>query len=155
MCAQYRVTLTEDEVERLKKAGSKGFRNARTVLYSRALLLLDKGEYTKEHWSVEQTASAVGVSARTLNHLKKRFVEEGLDIIIEPPSTKGKSKRPVIFDGAFEARLTQIACSDPPPGHARWTVRLLAEKLVELKIVDSVSAMTIQRALKKTNLSLT
>lgn len=59
-----------------------------------------------------------------------------------------KPTRPIIFDGAFEARLTQLACSDPPEGHSRWTVRLLAEKLVELKIVDSVSAMTVQRALK-------
>lgn len=154
MCAQYRVTLTEEEVARLKQAGSKGFRNAKVVLYARALLLLDKGPFTNDHWTVDQTATAIGVSQRTLNHLKEKFVKEGLDSIINPIPT-GKSKRPIKFDGEFEARLTTIACGDPPEGHNRWTVRLLAQKLVELQIVDTVSTMTVQRALKKTNLSLT
>ena len=154
MCAQYRVTLTEDEVKRLKQAGSKGIRNAKHVLYARALLLLDKGPFNKEPWTIEQRAAAVGLSPRTFNHLKEKFVTQGLDAIIAP-APYGKSKRPIKFDGEFEARLTTIACGDPPQGHSRWTVRLLAEKLVELKIVDSVSTMTVQRALKKTNLSLT
>lgn len=147
MCAQYRVTLTEDEVKHLKQAGSKGIRNAKQVLYARALLLLDKGPFTKEHWTIEQTSAAVGLSPRTLNHLKKN-VTQGREAIIVPPPY-GKSKRPIKFDGEFEARLTTIACGDPPQGHSQWTVRLLAGKLVELKIVDSVSTMTIQRALKK------
>lgn len=138
----------------LSEAGSKGFRNAKTVQCARALLLLDKGPFTNSHWTVEHTAQATGLSPRKLNHLKEQFVTEGLYSIIAPKPT-GRKKRPVKFDGAFEARLTQLACDKPPEGFGRWTVRLLAEQLVELKIVDSVSTMTVQRALKKTNLSLT
>ena len=86
-------------------------------------------------------------------HMKRRFVEEGLDSALErKPHTKF---RQVTFDGAFEARLTALACSSAPKGRSRWTVRLLAERVVELKIAPSVSTMTIQRVLKKTNLSLT
>lgn len=154
MCAQYRVTLTQEEVETLRSYGSKGYRNAKLVLWARALLLLDKGAFTKEHWDLEQTSQAVGLSKRTLNKLKQRFVCEGLEPLFHPKPS-GRSKRPVIFDGDFEAHLVQLACQDPPEGHARWTVRLLADKLVELKIVSKVSTMTVQRALKKTNLSLT
>ena len=75
------------------------------MLFARALLLLDKGPHTTEHWTVNQTSKAVGLSERTLNHLKEKFVSQGLDSIIGPKLT-GKSKRPVIFDGAFEAKLT-------------------------------------------------
>ena len=82
------------------------------------------------------------------NHLKEKFVSQGLDSVIRPRPT-GKSKRPVIFDGAFEAKLTQLACSEPPEGRTRWTVRLLADKLVELEIVEKISPMTVQRVLKK------
>lgn len=154
MGTHYRITLTEEEVKKLKDCGSKGIRSAKLVLYARSLLLMDRGPHTQEHWTLEQTSQAVGLSARTLNNLRQKFVEQGFSAIFEAKPT-GRSKRPVIFDGAFEAQLTRIACEDPPEGHSRWTVRLLAEKLVELKIVESVSTMTVQRALKKTNLSLT
>ena len=154
MCAQYRITLTQEEVDALQAYGFKGFRNAKLVLWARALLLLDKGTFTKEHWDLETTSKALGLSKRTLNKLKQRFVCEGFDALFHPKPS-GRSKRPVIFDGSFEAHLVQLACQDPPEGHARWTVRLLADKLVELKIVPKVSTMTVQRALKKTNLNLT
>lgn len=150
MSPQFRVTLTKEEVEELQKISSTGSRSAKIVLFARALLLL----HTTEHWTVNQTSKAVGLSERTLNHLKEKFVSQGLDSIIGPKLT-GKSKRPVIFDGAFEAKLTQLACSEPPEGRTRWTVRLLADKLVELEIVEKISPMTVQRVLKKTNLSLT
>ena len=152
MSPQFRVTLTKEEVEELQ-ISSTGSRSAKIVLFARALLLLDKGPHTTEHWTVNQTSKAVGLSERTLNHLKEKFVSQGLDAIIRPRPT-GKSKRPVIFDGAFEAKLTQLACSEPPEGRTRWTVRLLADKLVELEIVEKISPMTVQRVLKKTNLSL-
>ena len=154
MSPQFRVTLTKEEVGELQKISSTGSRSAKIVLFARALLLLDKGPHTTEHWTVNQTSKAVGLSERTLNHLKEKFVSQGLDSIIGPKLT-GKSKRPVIFDGAFEAKLTQLACSEPPEGRTRWTVRLLADKLVELEIVEKISPMTVQRVLKKTNLSLT
>jgi transposase len=99
-------------------------------------------------------SEALGVTDRTIEHLKKRFVEEGLEAALRR-KLREKPPREVIFDGAFEARLIALACSDTPEGYERWTVRLLADKAVELKFAQSVSHMTVQRILKKTNLSLT
>lgn len=102
---------------------------------------------------VKDAAKALGVSTRTIEHVKKRFVEEGLDSAIErKPSTR---KPNIKFDGEFDARIMQLACSKCPEGTSGWTLRLLAEKAVELEIVDSVSTMTIQRSLKKTGYVLT
>jgi hypothetical protein len=93
------------------------------------------------------------MSGRTIERLKKRFVEEGLDAALERKPID-LSCRDLKFDGAFEARLIGLACSEAPEGRNRWTVRLLAEKAVELNLVDTVSPMTVQRVLKKTNLNL-
>lgn len=100
-------------------------------------------------WKVADVATALGISARTIEHLKERFVEEGLDAALV---RKPNSKPPTI---TFDARLTALACSPAPNGRARWTVRLLAEKVVELHFVPAVSLMTIQRSSKKTNCVLT
>ena len=98
---------------------------------------------------VADVAAALGVTSRTVEHLKQRFVEEGLEAALaRKPQRK---PREATFDGAFDARLTALACSPAPAGYQRWTVRLLADKLVELKIVASISTMTVQRSLKKTN----
>jgi transposase len=99
-------------------------------------------------------ASALGVSTRSIEHLKKRFVEKGLEAALSRKKRE-KPPREVKFDGAFEARLIALACSKVPDGYPRWTVRLLAEKAVELKFAESVSHMSVQRVLKKTNFSLT
>jgi len=96
----------------------------------------------------------MGVTPRTLEHLKKRFVEEGLTAVLERRQS-GKPPRDITFDGAFEARLVALACSEAPEGRRRWTLRLLADKAAELSLASSVSHMTVQRILKKTNLSLT
>ena len=102
---------------------------------------------------VKDAAKALGVSTRTIEKLKKRFVEEGLESAIE---RKPSTRRPTIkFDGEFDARIMQLACSECPQGASCWSLRLLAEKAVELKIVDSVSTMTIHRSLKKTGYVLT
>ena len=101
---------------------------------------------------VKDTAKALGVSTRTIEHIKKRFVQEGLESAIErKPSTR---KPNIKFDGEFDARIMQLACSECPEGASRWTLRLLAQKAIELKIVDSVSTMSIQRSLKKTGYAL-
>ncbi|MBN2687049.1 MAG: helix-turn-helix domain-containing protein [Deltaproteobacteria bacterium] len=84
------------------------------------------------------------MSSRSIEHLKKRFVEDGLEAALKRKARE-KPPRDIIFDGAFEARLVALACSDTPEGHRRWTVRLLADKAVELGIADSVSHMTVQR----------
>ena len=153
MSPRYRVTLTEQERKELEALTKRGKTHARRFIHARALLLSDAGTDSPS-WSVTDTAEALGVSSRTIEHLKKRFVEEGLEAALER-KPREKPPREVTFDGAFEARLIAMACTDVPEGHRRWTVRLLADKAVELNFAESVSHMTVQRVLKKTNFSLT
>jgi len=153
MANRYRITLTEEERKQLRDATRSGKSTASKFVHARALLLCDIGPHAEESWKVADVATALGISARTIEHLKERFVEEGLDAAL---ARKPRIKPPTItFDGGFDARLTALACSPAPNGRARWTVRLLAEKIVELHIVPAVSLMTIQRSLKKTNCVLT
>ena len=152
MAKRYKVMLTQTEREQLTELTRRGKSTAAKFVHARALLLCDAGEFG-DPWKVADIAMALGVSARTIEHLKQRFVEEGVEAAL---ARKPQSKpRAVNFDGEFDARLTALACSKAPAGRQRWTVRLLAEKLVELKIVDHVSTMTVQRSLKKMNCSLT
>jgi len=153
MRPQYRVTLTSEERKELEALTRTARTNAKRFLYARALLLCDAGPEGSA-WTVADAAEAMGVSSRTIEHLKKRFVEDGLDAALERKKVE-KPPRAVIFDGAFEARLIALACSESPEGRRRWTVQLLAEKAVELNFSPTVSHMTVQRILKKTNLSLT
>jgi hypothetical protein len=153
MAPRYKVTLTEEERTELEELSSKGKRAARTVMLARALLLLDAGEYGSP-WTVSKVSEALGSSTRTLEKLKKRFVEDGFDAAIERKKRE-KPPREIKFGGDFEARLIALACSEPPEGRTRWTIRLLAEKVVELNIAPSVSPMTVCNTLKKTNFSLT
>lgn len=153
MAPRYRVTLTKEERKELEAISTKGIRAARTVLYARALLLLDVGEYGQK-WVVARVAEALGTTTRSLEYLKKRFVEEGLPAAIER-KTRVTPPREIQFGGEFEAQLLALACSEAPEGRERWTIRLLAEKMVELKMVPSVSPMTVCNTLKKMNLSLT
>lgn len=153
MAPRYRVTLMESERAELEALTRNGKTGAKKFINARALLLCDAGPLGPA-WTVANIAKALGVTSRTIEHIKKRFVEEGLAVALErkqreiPPRT-------VVFDGEFEARLTALACSEAPEGHARWTVRLLADKAVELKFASSVSHMTAHRILKKANLNLT
>jgi len=153
MAPRYRVTLTQEEREELEAISKNGRRAARTVLYARALLLLDAGEFGPK-WVVVKVAEAIGTTPRSIEHLKKRFVEEGLIAAIER-KVRVKPPREIRFGGDFEAHLLALACSEAPAGKSRWTIRLLAEKLIELKIVPTVSPMTVCNTLKKMNLSLT
>jgi transposase len=151
MANRYRVTLTKTEREQLTELTRSGKSPAAKFVHARALLLCDAGKFG-DPWKVADVAGALGVSSRTIEHLKQRFVEEGIEAALV---RKAQSKpRAVNFDGEFDARLTALACSAAPAGRQRWTVRLLAERLVELKIADRVSTMTVQRSLKKTNCSL-
>jgi len=153
MAPRYRVTLSKDERDYLEEISTKGKRAARTVLYARALLLLDAGEHGPK-WLVSRVSEALRTTSRSLEHLKQRFVDEGLPAAIERKK-RVTPPREIKFGGEFEAQLLALACSEAPEGRKRWTVRLLAEKMVELKIVGSVSPMTVCNTLKKMNLSLT
>lgn len=152
MAPRYRVTLTDEERIELTDLTKTCKTNAKRFLNARALLLCDTS-HDAEAWKVATVATALGVTPRTIEHLKKRFVEQGLDAALERKKPD-KPSREIKFDGAFEARLIALACSGVPEGSARWTVRLLADRAVELNLAPSVSHMTIQRILKKTNLSL-
>jgi transposase len=153
MSPRYRVTLTREERKELEAMTHRGKTHARRFIHARALLLCDAGA-DGPAWNVADVAEALGVTGRTIEHLKKRFVEDGLEAALER-KPREKPPREVTFDGAFEARLIALACSDTPEGRRRWTVRLLADKAVELRFAESVSHMTVQRVLKKMNLSLT
>jgi hypothetical protein len=152
MAPRYKVTLTQEERSQLEALTRSGKTAASKFVHARALLLCDAGAHGSP-WKVGEVATALGATPRTVEHLKQRFVEEGIEAaLVRKPAVKA---RKLTFDGAFEARLTALACSPAPTGRVRWTVRLLAEKVVELKIAPSVSTMSIHRTLKKTNLSLT
>ena len=153
MSPRYRITLTDQERKDLVALTRNGKTGAKKFIHARALLLCDAGP-DGPAWTVSDAAEALGVTSRTIEHLKKRFVEEGIEAALQR-KPRARPPREVIFDGAFEARLIALACSDTPEGYQRWTVRLLADKAVELKFASSVSHMTVQRVLKKMNLSLT
>jgi hypothetical protein len=152
MAPRYKVTLTEEERGELEAMTRSGKLAAAKFVHARALLLCDAGPHG-DAWKVADIAAALGVTVRTIEHLKQRFVEEGIAAALE---RKARMKPPkVTFGGDFDARVTALACSPAPQGRSRWTVRLLAERIVELKIAPSVSPMTVHRSLKKTSCSLT
>jgi len=148
MATRYTIKLSPDERAGLEDITRRGRHSASKVIHARALLMCDEG------WTVQGVSEALGISARTIEGLKKRAVEVGPLAAIER-KRRETPPREVRCDGAFEARVVALACSEPPPGYARWTVRLLAEKLVELRIVAEASHMAVHRALKKTSFSLT
>jgi len=152
MPPRYRVTLTKEEREELELIARNGKSRSKKFINARVLLLCDAGE-NGPSWNVGDVAAALGVTSRTIEHLKKKFVEDGIETALHRKQRE-KPPREVKFDGAFEARLMTLACSDAPEGRHRWTVRLLADKAVELKFAEYVSPMTVQRILKKMNLNL-
>ncbi len=153
MAKRYRITLTNEERGMLTKMTKDGKTPAKRFLNARALLLCNASDGAP-NWQVWNVAEALGVSSRKIEHLKKRFVEDGMEVAI---GRKKREKPPIEtrYDGAFDARLLQLACSEAPRGHHRWTVRLLSEKVVELNIAPTCSAMAVCRSLKKTNFSRT
>src|SRR5712691_9553010 len=138
MAPRYRVTLTEDERSQLEALTRSGKTAASQFIHARALLLCDAGPHGSP-WKVAEVAEALGVTTRTIEHLKARFVEEGIEVALERKASTRPRK--LTFDGAFDARLTALACSPAPAGRVRWTVRLLAEKGGELKIAPEGSTM--------------
>ena len=140
---KYIVDLTNDEREQLLGITGRGNSFARKMKRAQMLLKADEGQ------SEEQIAEAVGTSPSTVHRTRKRFVEEGLEALNERP----RSGRPREIEGKQEAHIIAMACSDAPEGHARWTLRLLADKAVELEILESISHEGVRNILKKTNLS--
>lgn len=151
MAPRYKIILTEDERNLLNNITRSGKHSAKKVIKARALLLCDTGVHEPAQ-KVADVAAALGITARTIEHLKKRVIEEGVEKALE--SKKPQTPRPKKFDGEFEAKLIALACSQAPNGYARWTLQLLADKAVELNLTSSISDMSVHRILKKMNLNL-
>ena len=142
---KYIVTLTDDERQHLEGLLSKGKAAARTLRHAQALLKADQ----PVGWTDADIADAFALSVRTIERLRQRFVEQGLEAALCRKKQDRPSRQPIL-DGAAEARLIALACSQPPKGRARWTLRLLADQLVELEVVEAVSHETVRQTLKKT-----
>jgi len=147
----YVVTLTEEERCQLSRLVSTGKNAARKVLHAHILLKADSSP-GGDAWTDERIVAAFGASRRTVERVRERFVEEGLEAALT--RKEQKNRRAHKIDGEAEAYLVATACSKPPKGTRRWTLRLLADRLVSLQYVNEISLETVRQSLKKTNLSL-
>ncbi len=147
MYKRYVVRLTDEERENLEALVRRGRAHSRKLLYARILLKTDASEGGPA-WTDERIADALETSADTVARQRRRFLEDGLEVALMPRKP-GRPRRRVL-DGRAEARLVALACSEPPEGRGSWTLRLLAERMVELSVVEGVSHETVRRTLKKT-----
>jgi len=138
------VRLTGEQRQELEKLAATGKRSV--ALSTRARVLL-KADADGDGWPDDRIADALDISAATVARLRKKFVQQGLDATIQRKRPTGRQYRKL--DGAQEARLAALACSPPPEGQARWTMKLLADQLVELEVVESIDPATVCRTLKK------
>jgi len=148
---RYTIKLTKPEVEELTVIINKGSHTSQTLRVAYILLNCDEGKYSHKVTN-EQISKVLKVGMRTIDRVKKKFVEEGLEAVLERrPTARVYEKK---MDGDTEAKLITLCCSEPPKGFARWSLRLLADRMVELKYVESITHVTVRSVLKKTNLSL-
>ncbi len=148
---RYKITLTEEERKDLKSITSKGKHRSQKLINALILLNCDEGGFQTKRSTNEQVAGVLKISMKKIDRVKKRFVEEGLDVALN--GHKGKRVYEKKADGDFEAHLVALSCSEPPEGFARWSLRLLADRAVELNYIDSISYETVRRVLKKTKLN--
>jgi len=148
----YKVCLTKEERDELNALRSSGKRSANMVLNALILLGCDSGEHQDNRLTNQQICDVLHVNMRRIDRVKRRFVEEGMDRSLEKRSGGPRPKARKI-DGETEAHLIAPCCSKAPQGRARWTLRMLADKLVELELCESVSHETVRQALKKTKSS--
>ena len=148
---RYTVKLTKSEVEELMSIINKGSHTSQTFRTAYILLNCDEGMYS-EKVTNEQISKVLKVGMRTVDRIKKKFIEEGLEACLDRRPTSRIYERKT--DGDVEAKLVSLCCSEPPKGYAKWSLRLLADKMVELNYVESISHVTVRSVLKKTNLSL-
>jgi transposase len=146
---KYKVTLDKQERELLQEIATRGKHSSQKVLSALILLRCDQGPYQERRLTNRQIADALPVSMKKIDRVKRRFVEIGLDAALD----KQKAKRTYVrkADGDVEAHLIALSCAQPPRGHARWSLRLLADRMVELRYVDTISHETVRKVLKKTS----
>jgi transposase len=146
MNKKYVVRLTTEEREHIETLLQRGRAHARKLLYARILLKADANG--PDRWTDERIAEAFEVSTATVARERQRFLEDGLEVALMPKKP-GRPRRRVL-DGRAEAHLVALSCSDPPEGRERWSMRLLADRMVELGHVEALSHETVRRTLKKT-----
>ena len=148
---KYIIKLSREERDTLRKIITSGRGPARMFTRARILIKADQGD-DGPNWSDEQISDALDVTVQTIERVRKQFVEEGFDAVLSRRQYTQKVSRKKI-DGNVEAHLIALSCSEPPKGYVRWTLRLLADKIVELGYVENISHEAIRQTLKKTNLS--
>jgi hypothetical protein len=151
--AHYTIKLNQFEVEELTKVINKGSHTSQGFRAAYILLNCDKGEFSSDK-EIKNTdiCRILKVGERTIDRVKKKFIEEGFEGILERrASTQNYTKK---VDGDVEAKLVTLCCSAPPEGFAKWSLRLLADKMIELNYIDYISHVTVGEVLKKTNLNL-
>jgi len=148
---RYKVTLTKEEREGLIALVNKGKGQARRLRRARILLMADEDQ-AGGGWKDDDIAKALKASVRTVERTRQKCVEMGLEAALN--HTRPKKSRSKVLDGEAEARLVQLACSPAPDGREDWSMQLLADKLIELEVVETVSRETVRTTLKKMNLSL-
>ena len=148
----YKVTLTQEERDQLTEMTRTGTHAARKIIHALILLNVDRGPHATERQINAEISKVLKIGMRTIDRVKKRFVEEGLEAALKMAPTSRVYEK--LVDGDMEAHLIALACGEPPKGFARWSLRLLADKLVELRYAEGISYETVRRTLRKTNLSL-
>jgi transposase len=148
---KYIVTLTENEHNVLGVLASKGKHKSQKILNALILLGCDESRHQVKRSTNEEMARVLNISMKKIDRVKRRFVEEGFDVALN--GKKGSRVYTKKADGDFEAHLVALSCSEPPEGFTRWSLRLLADKVVELNYIDSISHEAVRRVLKKTKSS--
>ncbi len=141
------IALTEEERKILEKYISKGKKNAREITRSRVLLLLD------EEREIKDIQRILGISRSTIYNIRIKYLEKKHNHILDFLKDDHRSGRPIEIDSRVDANITMIACTDSPEGTAKWTLRMIADKMVKLDIVESISHESVRQSLKKTNLN--
>ena len=147
----YKVTLTNEERTKLTAITNKGKGNARRIRRAQMLLMADENQ-PGGAWKDADIAKALSAHVRTVERTRETCVQKGVEAALN--HTRPQKKRSKVLDGAAEAKLVQLACSEVPDGLERWTLQMLADKLIELEVVETVSRETVRTTLKKMNLSL-
>ena len=148
---KYIVTLTKDERETLRDITFKGSHKSQKILNAQILLGCDEGEYQVKRSTNDEIARVLGTSMRKIDRIKKRFVMGGIEAVLNNKKSSRIYEKKT--DGDFEAHLIALSCSEPPEGFARWSLRMLADKVVELEYIDSISHEAVRSILKKTKLN--
>lgn len=146
---RYKVTLEETERQKLEEISTRGRHSSQRLLNALILLKSDEGQYQTGKVTNQAIADVLPVSLRKIDRVRQRFVEQGLAAALDKRKAERIYERKT--DGDFEAHLIALSCGKPPPGHSRWSLRLLADRMVELQYVETLSHETVRRVLKKTS----